>query len=68
MIVDRIEGGIAVCEADDRTMIDVPLSELPEGTREGTVLRLENGRYAVDKAEEESRRSRIESKAKRLFV
>ncbi len=37
VIVDRIEGSVAVVEVDGR-MWDVPLSWLPAGTREGTAL------------------------------
>lgn len=68
LIVDRIEGTIAVCETVSASIVDVPLSDLPEGTKEGSVLRLENGSYVIDAEEERSRRSRIESKAKRLFI
>ena len=68
LIVDRIEGTIAVCETASASMIDVPLSDLPEGTKEGSVLRFANGSYVIDAEEERSRRSRIESKAKRLFI
>lgn len=68
LIVDRIEGTIAVCETASASIVDVPLSDLPEGTKEGSVLRLENGSYVIDAEEERSRRSRIESKAKRLFI
>ncbi len=68
LIVDRIEGTIAVCETASASIVDVPLSDLPEGTKEGSVLRFENGSYVIDAEEERSRRSRIESKAKRLFI
>ena len=68
MIVDRIEGEIAVCESGDGSLVDVPMSDLPDGVREGTVLRLQGGSYAIDEDEERSRRERIERKASRLFV
>ncbi len=68
LIVDRIEGDIAVCEADADTYLDVPLSTLPAETREGSVLRLAGGAYIIDENEEQERRSRIEQKARKLFV
>jgi len=48
LIVDRFEGGFAVCEQEDSTMVDVNVKFLPEGTKEGDVLRVENGVYAID--------------------
>jgi hypothetical protein len=37
IVVDRIEGSMAVVEIDGRTL-DVPLTELPEGVKEGDRL------------------------------
>lgn len=56
--VDRLEGNIAVLEAEDGAMFDVPLAELPPGTRQGSVLRRDaGGAYCLD-PEEEARRRR----------
>lgn len=57
LIVDRITGGFAVCEREDRTMVELPLSGLPDGLREGDCLRETGDGYAID-AEETSRRRR----------
>jgi len=48
LIVDRFEGGFAVCEQEDGSMVDVDMKLLPKGTREGDVLRVENGVYTID--------------------
>ena len=48
LIVDRFEGGFAVCEQEDATMVDVDVKLLPQGTKEGDVLKFENGMYTVD--------------------
>jgi hypothetical protein len=40
LVVDRIEGRIAVLIDDDGPAFDVPLRSLPQGTREGSVLRV----------------------------
>ena len=53
--VDRIEGEWAVLEDENGRMADVPLADLPSGTRQGSVLRLDGGVYTLD-PEEESRR------------
>jgi len=51
LIVDRIEEEYAVCEKEDRTMIELKLDSLPYGVKEGTVLNLENGKVFIDEAE-----------------
>jgi hypothetical protein len=47
LVVDRFEGSFAVCEQEDGSMIDVDMKVLPEGTREGDVLKFDSGVYAV---------------------
>ena len=59
LIVDRIEEGIAVLEKEDFTHIHINLSELPEGTKEGSVLSFDGTTYVPDSDEEERRRQRI---------
>ena len=42
IVVDRIEDGIAVIySGSDR--LDIPVSDLPEGVHEGSVLKREDG-------------------------
>jgi len=48
LIVDRFEGGFAVCEQEDGSMVDVDMKLLPKGTKEGDVLRVDNGVYTID--------------------
>ena len=57
--VDRIEGDYAVLTGDSGPDISVLLAQLPEGIKPGRILRLEDGVYTVDEAEEQQRRSRI---------
>ena len=59
LIVDRIEEGIAVLEKEDMTHIHINLSELPAGTKEGSVLTFDGTTYTLDADEEENRRKRI---------
>lgn len=48
-VVDRIEDNVAVCEnRKNKKMINIELSNLPEGTKEGTVLRYKMGKYTID--------------------
>jgi hypothetical protein len=48
LIVDRFEGGFAVREQEDGTMVDLDMKFLPNGTKEGGVLKFENSVYAID--------------------
>lgn len=66
-IVDRIEEGIAVLEKEDFTHIHINLSELPEGTKEGSVLSFDGTTYVPDSDEEERRRKRILEMQNMLF-
>jgi len=68
MIVDRIEGSIAVCEQADKTFIDIPLSNLPKGIKEGSVLLNKNGSWKIDAEEQDERNKRIEKKMNSLFI
>ena len=47
-IVDRIEETTAVCQREDRSVFTLPLSCLPQGVKEGDVLREENGVFKTD--------------------
>ncbi len=58
--VDRYEGDIAVLIADDETELKVGSADLPDGTMEGSVLKLtEGGHFEPDMQMEESRRTRL---------
>lgn len=60
--IDRIEGAFAVVEKDDRTTENLPVSLLPEGAREGSVIDI-----SLDENEERLRRERIRKKAESLW-
>ncbi|HIZ16933.1 MAG TPA: DUF3006 domain-containing protein [Firmicutes bacterium] len=66
-IIDRIEGNIAVCEDEQRNMIDINLSVLPNGVKEGSVINYENGKYTADKKSEAERREKIRNLENELF-
>ena len=67
LIIDSIEDGIAKLEKPDLTHDFVPVSVLPDGAREGSVLlRGENGELSLDCREEDERRKRIADLQKKL--
>jgi len=66
-IIDRIEGELAVCEREDGAMEELPLAELPENVRDGSVLVLQDGAWALDPQAEEERRARLFARQEGLF-
>lgn len=66
LIVDRIVGDIAVLEKDDRSHIEVPLSDIGVDIKEGSVLLFDGSAYTADKASEDARRKRLFEMQERL--
>lgn len=66
LIVDRITEGIAVLEKEDRSHIEVSLTEIGIDIKEGSSLLFDGKRYSADKASEEERRKRIFEMQERL--
>jgi hypothetical protein len=54
--IDRFEDNYAVVELEDRTMLSMPISLVPEGAKEGDVISIE-----IDNQETERRKGRIKS-------
>jgi hypothetical protein len=48
VIIDRFEGDFAICEKADRTMLNIPRSNLPPQAKEGDVLTIEGDSIALD--------------------
>ena len=66
LIVDRVEGAIAVCEGETGRQ-ELPLESLPEGVREGDCLRWDGAGWTVDREETRRRRTLNHSRAGALF-
>ncbi len=66
--VDRIEDGIAVLEDEHGTISSFPVSSLPEGIREGSVLKNgQNGDLYIDNKTEDDRRKELFDLQNSLF-
>lgn len=66
--IDRFEGDIAVCEdRENNKMINIKKENLPQGAKEGSVLKYENGKYSLDKEKEEEISKRIKEKMDNLW-
>ncbi len=67
IVVDRLESGFAVCEMPDGSKQNLPLSDLPDGVKEGTVLEFADGVYVINEAEEKNRRKANFNLQQQLF-
>ena len=66
LIVDRIVGDIAVLEKDDRSHVEVPLSDIGIDIKEGSVLLFDGAVYTADAESEATRRKKLFEMQKKL--
>jgi len=68
LIIDRFEGKYAVCELEDKSIINVPKYKLPLNCKEGDCLiRDAEGMYQKDSETTKIQEKRILEKMGRLF-
>lgn len=67
VIVDRIEGRLAVVELAKGETRTVPLDLIEGRVRDGAVLAERDGRYVVDEEATAERTARVVEKRRRLF-
>ena len=67
VIIDRFEGNFAVCEKEDRQMLDIEKSKIPTTAKAGDVLDIINDRITIDLEETEKRKKEIEELTKDLW-
>jgi hypothetical protein len=60
VVIDRFEGDFAVCEKEDRTILNIKRSKLPVNTKEGDVLVIEGDSIKVDSAETTKRTKAVQ--------
>lgn len=58
--IDRFEGEFAVCEKENRQMIDIEKSKLPVIAKEGDILNIENDIITIDIEATKERTKEIE--------
>lgn len=68
LVIDRFEGNFAVCEKDDKTMIDIEKTKLPLEAKEGDVIIIEQDKITIDLIETKKRKSEITKITKNLWV
>jgi len=59
-IIDRFEGDYAVCEDENKQMIDIERDKIPAEAREGDVLIQQGDKYIIDLDETNRRKEKIQ--------
>lgn len=68
LVIDRFEGPIAVCENKATgKMENIEISNLPEGIKEGDILKSKNNIFEIDVQIKAEIENRIDEKTKNLF-
>lgn len=65
--IDRFEGTIAVCENEQKVMVNIPKYRLPLEAKEGDVLEEVDGMLQVDDVETNERRKKAKQLMSKLF-
>jgi hypothetical protein len=68
VMIDRFEGDFAVCEKEDKTMIDIERRKIPAEAKEGDALLVEGNKIIIDEEETKKREERIEDLTKDLWI
>ena len=65
--IDRIEENIAILEnINTKEKLEINITELPKGIKEGSILVIKDNKYIIDEDEEEKRRKIILEKFNKL--
>ena len=67
VIIDRFEGDFAVCEKEDRTMLNVKREKLPPDAKEGDALIIDGDIISIDIAETAKRKNIVRKLFADLF-
>ena len=67
VVIDRFEGKYAVCEKENRAMIDIQRIKLPQEAKPGDVLIINGDRITIDKDETLKRQKEIEELTEDLW-
>lgn len=66
--IDRFEDNFAVCEnRQTGELINIPISELPENAKEGSILILKNGKYLLDIESTKKEQKEVKNLVDNLF-
>lgn len=66
-IIDRFEGTYAVCEDENKDMVNIPKYKLPMEAKEGDLLIDDNGIIRIDDREADENRKKMNQMMSKLF-
>jgi len=67
LIIDRFEAEYAVCEDEEKNMMNILVSKLPRGIKEGYCMENTNGVYVINYEETKRLKDDIEKSTKGLW-
>ena len=67
VIIDRFEGEFAVCEQDDRKMVNIARVLIPAAAREGDALVIDGDIISIDSEETAARIKHMQKLTKNLW-
>ena len=67
LTVEQIENGIAKCEKEDGSFIEIEVSSLPDGVKSGDILLYQNGEYSALKEQTDEQKKKMLELQSRLF-
>lgn len=67
VVIDRFEGKYAVCEKEDKSMLDIEKNRIPAAAKEGDVLEVSGSLITIDEKETINRKKEIEDLTKDLW-
>lgn len=67
VVIDRFEGNYAVCEDEDRNILEINRKEIPKTAKDGDVLIINQGVIEIDGQETLDRRKSIKELQEKLF-
>jgi hypothetical protein len=67
VVIDRFEGIYAVCEKEDRTMINIEKNKIPTESKAGDVLSVTENEIVIDEIDTINRKKDIEELTKDLW-
>ena len=67
LIIDRFEAEYAVCEDENKKILNINKSKIPKQAKEGDIIIYRNGTYILDKEKTLNRKKYIEELTKDLW-
>lgn len=66
--IDRFEENFAVCEnLETGEFLNIPICDLPQNAKEGSIIKFENGVYFLDKNSTKNKQTEIKKLVNNLF-